>query len=381
MRDCRRPPHPEEALQNSPARYRSRVRTALFAPVIAVSLTVGGCTAGGDDTPALDSSNDCQEVGRYFVFEDPEWEFREAVDYPPDLGLLEAGQPSLDWYVEHARIVPTSDPGTTEGQHLSISGHEAGIADHARELVGAELSETQVDRRRAFVGTGPGGTPNLVTVATRDDFTIMLLSYELASDELIRLASELEPVCRREWIEAGGQVLDCLPWEAGCIKSLDSSGVPQTFAPGEQRSTSTMNTSTTLSPGIPIGGPELEGAPPQVADRLPLPYCGADIEARGAGGTFAGIEHDPGSHECFASRVEAGLPAELIQARLTVEGDWIVIILRHLADRSVLVYLDATRDSFSTRAWFLFDCASIDTATLEPVGCGDHPLQLTAERS
>ena len=164
------------------------------------------------------------------------------------------------------------------------------------------------------------------------------------------------------------------------VSPPSTSGTEPTSVSSEQSpTTSLLRTSTTVEAGLPIGGPDLEGAPAAVATRVPLPYCGADIEVRGRNQTLEGLEHDEEARECFTARVEAGHPAEMVQARLTIEGDWIIFVLRLLPDGSVRVYTDATRDGFGARAWFVADCRSIDTSTVQPVGCTDQPLQLTTE--
>ncbi len=166
------------------------------------------------------------------------------------------------------------------------------------------------------------------------------------------------------------------------VSASSPTGTPSTSVPLEQpTTTSLVPGSTTVEAGLPIGGPDLDGAPPEVATRVPLPYCGVDIEVRGRNQTFEGLDHDEESRECFAARIDAGDPAEMIQARLTTEGDWIIFILRLLPDGRVQVYTDATRDGFGARAWFLAECRSIDASTIEPIGCSDQPLRPTAEPS
>lgn len=199
-----------------PVRTVPSMNRVLAVYAILIAVIGSGCSGGDDSQPELASDTGCENGGHYYFFEGPDWEFREAVDYPQDLGPVAAVEPSLDWYSEHERFVPTSDPDTVEGQSLRMSGHGAALEEHAEELF-TDVSETQVDGRRALVGTGSEGAPSVVTVAVDDSYTLMFLSYGLAPEELIELAGQVEPVCQEEWTEAGGQVLDCMPTEPGCI--------------------------------------------------------------------------------------------------------------------------------------------------------------------
>ena len=186
-----------------------------FTSIVVVALVMGACGDAGDQI-AASSSTSCGSGDRYFVFQDPEWEPKEAVDYPEDLGPLAAIEPDLDWYAESERFVPLTDPSTVEGQNLRLSGHEAGLDEHAAQLLDADLTETQVGGRRALIGTGADGQPALLTHAVGPDYTLMLLSYELEPDELVEAAAQLDAVCQVAWVAAGGQIVDCVLAEPGC---------------------------------------------------------------------------------------------------------------------------------------------------------------------
>lgn len=186
------------------------ISTALFA----------SCSARTEDTlvdrsAALDDQVDC---GRFVIFDNADWKFSEAVDYPPDLGPLAAVEPSLDWYAEYERLIPHTDEQSIEGQGLRVSGHEVDLASHRVELIGANLTAATVNGKDALAGAGPDSKPAFVTVAFGENYTVMLLSYELASTDLLEIAGKLRPACSEEWVEAGGQVLECVPFDPDCIE-------------------------------------------------------------------------------------------------------------------------------------------------------------------
>ena len=52
-------------------------------------------------------------------------------------------------------------------------------------------------------------------VELRPDYAITVLSYDDVVD-LRDLAARLVEVDERRWSDAGGQVLDCVPFEPGC---------------------------------------------------------------------------------------------------------------------------------------------------------------------
>jgi hypothetical protein len=183
--------------------------------IVVVTLAIGACGDEADHV-ASTSSTACGSGDRYFVFQDSAWELKEAVDYPDDLGPLASTEPDLDWYAESERFVPLADSSIIEGQNLRLSGHESGLDDHAAQLLGADLSETQVGERRALVGTGADGKPALLTIEVGPDYTLMLLSYELDPAELVDAAARLDAVCQAEWVAAGGEMVDCVPAEPDC---------------------------------------------------------------------------------------------------------------------------------------------------------------------
>lgn len=178
-----------------------------------------GCSGGDDAVRGVTAGSTCEndgDAGPYFLVGNRDWRFKEAIDYPEDGALSGGSEPSLDWYAEYERFTPPADDGSFEGVSLRMSGHHAALDEHLDELRGFDPTEREIDGTRAFVGTGPDGAPTVVTVAVVDDYTLMLLSYGLDLEELTDAAAVVERVCQPAWVEAGGQVLDCLPTEPGC---------------------------------------------------------------------------------------------------------------------------------------------------------------------
>lgn len=122
-------------------------------------------------------------------------------------------------------------------------------------------------------------------------------------------------------------------------------------------------------PQLPIGGPELPGAPGLVAARRPLPYCGAAIAALADLWEFEGLIHDGTAAGCFADRVERGLDAELATVEFTVEGDAIVSLLRTQHREPIEVFTDTTRNRVGSGAWMMYSCSSYAAASGQPSEC------------
>jgi len=109
---------------------------------------------------------------------------------------------------------------------------------------------------------------------------------------------------------------------------------------------------------LPLGGPVPPGAPEDVADRVPLPYCGAASVFPNSGvNPFMGIEVVGEAEDCYQRRAGAGLPAEMIEIRSTTEGDPVLVIRRALPDGREETFSDMTRDAFGTQAWFRLVCS------------------------
>ena len=195
---------------------RRSILLLVFASFAVLAGACSGDDEGSEDRTAGTSCETGEGGSHYFVFAAPDWEFREAVDYPDDLGPLEAVEPTLDWFAEHERLTPSADGQTVEGVSLRLSGHDASLDEQRSELVGADLRDQQIGGTRALAGIGPDGAPTVVTMAVADDYTLMLLSYGLDLEELIQIAADVQPACEQEWIEAGGEILECMPTDPDC---------------------------------------------------------------------------------------------------------------------------------------------------------------------
>lgn len=185
--------------------------------VVAVSISTVLCACGASDTDERGVDGVSSSCGRFHILDGGDWEFRQAVDYPEDLGSLAEVEPSLDWVSEFERFVLIDDQ-TVEGISLRISGHRVGLEDFQSELVAIALQERDdISGETVFVGSGPEGEPSIVARPVDNDYTVMLLSYGLDTNELIQVAAAIRPACQEEWLDAGGQVLDCMPTDPDCI--------------------------------------------------------------------------------------------------------------------------------------------------------------------
>jgi hypothetical protein len=153
--------------------------------------------------------------------------------------------------------------------------------------------------------------------------------------------------------------------------SVSSSSTSSTRAPS-----TTVTTTSTAPPGPEPDGagpsvalPDLVGAPPEVADREPLPYCGAYIESLTGEQAIDALSHDEASFECFLARLGAGLPAEMVRVLYTIEGDPILYVYRTSGDGALTVFADTTRDDLGAQEWSRYTCNRMDAATREPVDC------------
>jgi len=173
---------------------------------------LGGCT--DDDVGTKPACS------RFVVFDGPGWELKESVDYPEDLGdSADAFGRYVDWYSEFERVVPAPDGESAEGSSLLISGQVAGLEDFGESLPGADLTERQGPNGPELVTSGSDSEPSVLAQSVTNNYTLMLLSYGLDLDELTDVAATTRPACEKEWLDAGGQILDCVPPEPGCTLS------------------------------------------------------------------------------------------------------------------------------------------------------------------
>lgn len=178
-------------------------------------MLVGACGEGGDDSAGDDASSDCT---RFVLLDEADgWEFREAVDYPEDLGDFGSSVgPTLDWYAEYERLDPAADGQSVEGVSLVLSGHDVGLAEFRSRHLGGELEERQGAEGAMLVRPGGEGEPSELAQSSREGYTIQAVSYGLDLEELIQVVSATRPACQQQWLDAGGKILDCVPTEPDC---------------------------------------------------------------------------------------------------------------------------------------------------------------------
>ena len=160
-------------------------------------------------TPTIPST----QCNRFVVLESSDWPMKEAVDYPADIG--DWPQPHLDWFAEYERFIQVA-PDTREGQRLNISGFSTGREGIAAQLPpGGELEEYGAWGIGVLEGLETEGA--FIARPVDAGYTLTFSSSSLDTEQLVKLSSEVRPVCEEEWVASGGQILDCMPTEPGCI--------------------------------------------------------------------------------------------------------------------------------------------------------------------
>lgn len=152
---------------------------------------------------------------QYLLLDHPQWQLQEAVDYRAGLGQLGELEPDLDWYAEYEGTQIDGDDGAFTIPSITFSGHTAGLEERADQLPGFGFRAEDTGGRRTLVAAPSGANPGVVLLELAPDYSVTLLSYDEVVD-LRDLAARLTPVDERQWIAAGGQMIDCVPLEPGC---------------------------------------------------------------------------------------------------------------------------------------------------------------------
>ena len=100
-------------------------------------------------------------------------------------------------------------------------------------------------------------------------------------------------------------------------------------------------------------------APAVVRERVPLPFCGDERMAQGAGANVA-------ARQCFWSAYLARQPAEFMSTETTDEGNTVLSIYRVLPSGQVEIFIDQTRAIFATRTWLRVTCGRLAIDRLDP---------------
>ena len=178
----------------------------------------------GNDTPSPSAASGPVESPttaadgastRYVLLERPDWQLQEAVDYRAGLGSFGQAEPDLDWYAEYVGPRTDHDDRSFTVPTARVSGHTAGLEALRTRLVGFEFGSDDLGGRRALVAEAADRGPGVVLVELEADYSVMVLSYDDVVD-LRDLADGVVPVDEQQWMEAGGQLVDCVPSEPGC---------------------------------------------------------------------------------------------------------------------------------------------------------------------
>ncbi len=113
--------------------------------------------------------------------------------------------------------------------------------------------------------------------------------------------------------------------------------------------------------------------PSQVADREPLSSCGEEATPPDGPGPA-----EAAARQCLLDAFQRGTTAELRWDYDTAQGDPVTELLRVLPDRSVEVFVDATRDRNGSGAWERRICDGLTPVTgaavFELIGCGEASI-------
>jgi hypothetical protein len=112
----------------------------------------------------------------------------------------------------------------------------------------------------------------------------------------------------------------------------------------------------------PVAAPALDGAPPAVRDREPLPFCG-DEDA-------TGDVFDAAARRCFLDGIRAGSPVELLSRSASTEGDAVETVYRWPGTGSVV------KSVRNAAGWQSAVCAitPIETAAVFVLAGGCDPV-------
>jgi hypothetical protein len=156
---------------------------------------------------------------RYVLLGRPDWQLQEAVDYRAGLGSFGEAEPDLDWYAEYFGPQIDHDDGGFTVPTARVSGHTTGLEAVRARLVGFEFGSEDLGSRRALVAEAANRNPAVAVVELGAGYSVMVLSYDDAVD-VRDLAGGLVPADEQQWIAAGGQLLDCVPFEPGCAPGV-----------------------------------------------------------------------------------------------------------------------------------------------------------------
>ena len=171
-------------------------------------------SAAGGPAPPVTTTADAAPP-QHVLLERPGWQLHEAVDYRAGPGPLSDGEPELDWYAEYEGPRIDHDARSFTVPTARISGHAATLEALSAQLTGFAFVSEDVGGRQAVVAAPADRRPGIVIVALGAGYSVMALSYDDVVD-LRHLAAGLAPVDEQQWVAAGGQVLDCVPFEPGC---------------------------------------------------------------------------------------------------------------------------------------------------------------------
>lgn len=167
-----------------------------------------------DGPPAPTANVTDLDAAPYVLLDAPRWELDDAIDPRPDDPVMSFEQPPMLWFAEYRRLTPGEAPddggftGTVLiGESVRVSMHDIGIAAFTGvyEGYGFTFGPASGDDRSVQVATGSPTEPAIL-IRPMGATTLLLLSYQLTTDQLVELSKDLYPATTQDWLAAGGEI-------------------------------------------------------------------------------------------------------------------------------------------------------------------------------
>ena len=195
-----------------------RSRAAGIAFVLALIPVCAGAASAcrvGSDHPVSESGTSSVSTERsdessgqmpvpHALLEAPGWSLRKAFDVQPGHVLPGMESVSPDWYAEYQQLEADSDGNV--GHALRLSGIAVGLDAYrsSMEALGVSFDQVGTPAGPALAGTtAEAGARPVVIAMPIGAGTLELLSYDLSSDDLVALVTDIETVDTAAWQATG----------------------------------------------------------------------------------------------------------------------------------------------------------------------------------
>ena len=166
--------------------------------MLVVLLIAPAASACSDNDTAQDKFTHTAE--RYALQKEPGWQLQEAVDPRPDDPIAANDRPPMDWYAEYVRSSYT--------EMVRLSGHAATVAQSRAALEAVNFSFEEADVAGFDLALSGGSALDesgpAFLLFPGGPGTLILLSYEVGTEELVAFAHTVEAANEDEWRASGG---------------------------------------------------------------------------------------------------------------------------------------------------------------------------------